>query len=326
MKEERGRTREYAKDRGYEQTVERLNRLLAGAAVPPSPPARPVLFIAGLPRSGTTLLYQLVAAGGGFGYPSNFVARFYRRPAAGALAQALAAPWLPRPEPSFSSRAGATPGWSEPHEFGYFWEGHFPFAEHHEPGKEALGRLDLTLLVGLLGELEETLGLALAFKNVILSFVLDRLARDLPTARVVRIRRPYVDVALSLVAVRRAYFGSAEAWFSVRPAGAAEMLRRPAAEQIAFQIARVEAALDDARNALEPDRWLEIEYATLCTDPRAALTRVAAFAGVDPAALDLGGVPERFVPRHRGGGDSTEARELARALAAAGLAEGDPSR
>jgi hypothetical protein len=81
----------------------------------------------------------------------------------------------------------------------------------------------------------------------------------------------------------------------------------------------VEEALAAARSALDPARWLEIDYAALCTDPHSVARRAAQFAGLDPGALDLSQIPESFTARAgpTEGGETSE--EYRRALAAAGL-------
>lgn len=322
MREESKRTADYAKEPLYEVAVARANELLAELATDHLPPTQPVVLIAGLPRSGTTLLYQVLAASGGFAYCSNLIARFYERPALGALVQELVAPWLPPERQDFSSKAGATQGWSQPHEFGYFWEANFPFEEDHQP---QTATLELSRPAALLGELEMVVERPLLLKNVILSFVLGALAGALPTLRVIRIRRPLLDVARSLANIRREYFGDADTWFSVRPAGTAAVLGEDAPTQIAFQIARVEEALAAARQSL-PDRWLEIDYAALCADPRAVASDAADFAGIDQTVLGLERIPESFAPRTRRtgdseAGDSYEVGHYLKALAAEGLAD-----
>ena len=72
------RTAEFARDERYEALLERLNLALADIDLPGEAPQRPVLLTQGVPRSGTTLLYQRLAHTGLFTYPSNLVARFYR--------------------------------------------------------------------------------------------------------------------------------------------------------------------------------------------------------------------------------------------------------
>ena len=52
-------------------------------------PAYPVVLVMGLPRCGSTLTMQWLAASGRFGYPSNLLSRFYAAPYVGARIQQL---------------------------------------------------------------------------------------------------------------------------------------------------------------------------------------------------------------------------------------------
>jgi hypothetical protein len=48
-------------------------------------PQYPVVFIVGVARSGSTLLYQYFAQSSFFSYPSNIISRFYKAPYIGSL-------------------------------------------------------------------------------------------------------------------------------------------------------------------------------------------------------------------------------------------------
>jgi hypothetical protein len=296
MTAEPPRAQAFAKDARYEALLERVNAALAAGRPrgPSAPPERPLVAITGLPRSGTTLLYQALAASGCFGYASNLIARFHADLAFGAQVQAVASAWLPRGPMSFSSRAGNTSGWFEPHECGYFWQRHFPFHDHHEPDEAALARVDGAALAAELGALERELELPLAIKNVILVFVGSFLARELPTLRFARIRRPHADVARSLLRTRQEFYGTPQAWFSVRPRDAADHAGASPEAQVQHQIDAVERALAATRAEVGPTRWLELDYADLCAHPRDVVAQVAAFAEtpVDPATLTA--LPDRF--------------------------------
>ena len=50
---------------------------------------KPILFIVGCPRGGTTLLYQYLSYSGLFTYPTNFLSRFYFAPVLGARLQQM---------------------------------------------------------------------------------------------------------------------------------------------------------------------------------------------------------------------------------------------
>src|SRR2546422_969456 len=84
----------YQKDPQQEEQLRQLNQILAPLEQELTKnfnaPTQPIVFVVGVPRSGTTLLAQALAATGGFGYPDNFIARFWMAPFVGAkIEQAL---------------------------------------------------------------------------------------------------------------------------------------------------------------------------------------------------------------------------------------------
>jgi len=100
-------------------------------------PERPVLFIMGCARSGSTFLHQILAATQLFCYPTNLMSRFYYAPYWGARIQQLLIDADLKGEilvgnatiKSFKSELGKTTGALQPHEFWYFWNRFFPFQE-----------------------------------------------------------------------------------------------------------------------------------------------------------------------------------------------------
>jgi hypothetical protein len=313
MKEETRRP-DHRKDGRYEALVARVNADVGALPAPTGAPRRPVVFVVGVPRAGTTLTYQLLAATGAFGYPSNVVARFWRRPGHGARVQRLLEPLLGPPTISYRSVAGRTETWADPHEFGYFFEAHLPFADDHEPTASALGAVHADAFVAELADFEDGAARPLLFKNGLLDFIVPWLAATLPTARFVHVRRPALDNAASLLAIRERYYGDDRAWFSVRPRGADGWRDQPGPEQVAWQIERVRVALDRARDAL-PGRWTDLDYADVCADPRGAARAVLRDVGVDG---DTDGLPERFDAPERAL-DPDRRRALEQALSARGL-------
>ena len=83
------RTDMHRRTKVLEELLDRVNCLFEEAELREisqmTQPKLPVLLIVGNPRSGTTLLYQWLAATGLFAYPSNIMSRFYRAPYIGGL-------------------------------------------------------------------------------------------------------------------------------------------------------------------------------------------------------------------------------------------------
>ena len=77
----------------------------------------PTLFIFGLPRSGTTLSYQIISQCLDIGYINNLIARFWLAPEYGIALSKL----FSNDNISYDSNYGKTNNIFGPHEFAYFW-------------------------------------------------------------------------------------------------------------------------------------------------------------------------------------------------------------
>jgi len=286
----------------YRSLLEALNRGVEGVALPATgaetrdgaaPSTR--LFVTGVPRTGSTLLMQLLAASGSVAYVSNLVARFYRNPAFGAALQELVAPLLPAREARFRSEYGRTRRWHQPHEFGFFWEHHLRFDHDHDPSAAALETVDWEALCQALDGLAHRLGGPLAMKNNLLACITPALGRHIPGSVFVELRRDPQAVAHSLLRARREEAGGPHGWWSTRPAGWARLeAEQPPVRQIAWQIAALDAAHAQARRGVGDDRWTQIAYDDLCADPRGTVAWLAERFHLDPPDLDA--LPEAFRP------------------------------
>jgi hypothetical protein len=303
-----------SRDEAYRALLEVVNRgiegvdvasALGGAAAREEAPAGAAgegrggtgtrLFITGVPRSGTTLLYQLLCASGALGWVSNVAARFYRNPAFGAGVQELLRPLLPDPVPVFTSEYGRTGSWAAPHEFGFYWSRHLPFHDSHQPTAEELEEVDWTEMDTELAGLSAVLGRPLVFKNNILACVTPALGVHLPDSLFLELRRDPADVAHSILRARRAEAGGESAWWSTRVRGWRALQERLPVEQIVEQMARIDAAHDRARSALGATRWRAVSYEELCRDPRGTVGAALSWAGTLGGA-ELERLPARFEP------------------------------
>ena len=288
----------FVKDPADEELLGVLNGALApaeDASYLELEEAYPTLHVVGVPRSGTTLLYQALAAGLDLGYVSNFVAAFWRAPVIGfRLARKLG---LDHFEPSFESTFGRTQGPGEPHEFGYFWNHHLRY-----PGLAALpdgheDTIDWARLRTVLVNLAHWNRGPFVFKPMLLVWHVERLALEMPRTCYVWIRRDLRTVALSLLEMRMALYGSAERWASLRPQGPDWLADEPPWRQVAAQAVVLERTLADGLARL-PGRVLEVEYDQLCAHPASVLDDVRELLGAHGHAPASRPLPvERFRPR-----------------------------
>ena len=125
----------FRRNDGLESLLTEINDLLHAAENQTmarfSRPSKPVLFVIGAPRSGTTMMMQWLARTDAFAYPTNLSSRFYAAPYLGSLiSQLLLNPRFqhrdefqelsPRVQ-EVASALGKTSGIHEPNEFWYFW-------------------------------------------------------------------------------------------------------------------------------------------------------------------------------------------------------------
>ena len=84
-------------------------------------PQKPVIFVVGVPRSGTTILTQLLLSAFQIGYVNNIVAKFWQAPYIGSILAKSLKNNQQNLNISTDSNYGFTNEYEGPHEFGYFW-------------------------------------------------------------------------------------------------------------------------------------------------------------------------------------------------------------
>lgn len=272
------RSEEYRKDNHTENFLARLNRVLLPleqSLYRDIDPRRPFVFVFGLPRSGTTLLTQLLAHCLELGYVDNLAARFWLAPVCGVrLSQSV----LDHDAyAGFVSDYGSTPDPRDIHEFGYFWM-HWLEKEGFEDirdARETEEEIDWTGLRRVLGNLQEVFRTGMVAKNIYGSYHIPRLTQALGDVLWVRTHREELDVAVSILEARRKYFDDLSQWWSYVPPEYEKVLDADPRTQIAGQIHYLRSFWDcETDDPALRDRVLEIDYEVMCRDPRSVLERV----------------------------------------------------
>ncbi len=243
----------------------------------------PPVLVLGVPRSGTTLVLQWLAASGEFAYPTNLLARFSSTPAIGARIQLMLTD--PRfamgdelgelaTRPDFSSELGKTSGVLSPNEFMFFWR---RFLATHELRRLSDAEVAATKDAELRAELaalEAVFERPLAMKGLMLQFNLEVFARMLEKAFFLYVERDPVHNAQSLVAAREKYHGTREEWWSVKPEEYEELRRLDPLRQVAGQVHYTNAAIRAGLDRVPEERWLHVRYEDFCADPGATWRRL----------------------------------------------------
>jgi sulfotransferase family protein len=264
----------YRKAEADEETLRAANLALQRLepAGPLGPPL-PTLYVFGLPRSGTTLCAQLLTGFLDLAYISNLAARFWLAPSFGLrLARLVAGE---RRDTSLESDYGKTAGPWGVHEFAYFW--------HRWLGIETtddllrFGRpnpVDWQAAGIAVQRVVDAAGAPVLFKTNFAGQFLTDFAESMPQPLFISVERDAADVALSILAARRRYYGREDAWWATHPPEYPSLQGRPVAEQIAGQVVGLRRAYDRAVDSVDPRLVLRLEYRHVCADPAGALATV----------------------------------------------------
>jgi hypothetical protein len=218
-----------------------------------------MVLIVGPPRSGTTILYQLLASLTEASYVSNAMNLFPRSIVTLRRSFALDQ----RRYTGSKSKYGETAGWAGPSEGGRFWREFSPLAMLEDPVLKAgmaasfergRGRCDVTVA-----------------KYLPFAFELEDWGRLFPDVTVLAVQRAIPAIALSIEKMRKAHYGTINRWMSVAPPGvvraASEMTREEAEIGILTQVVQTAAAINGAKDSLGTDRFFEVSYEALLENP-----------------------------------------------------------
>lgn len=261
-------------------------------------PDYPIIFLFGLPRSGTTLLLQLFAKYFDVGYINNLIARFWQAPLFGVE---LTNQVLKQKHKTFLSTYGKTREVTAPHEFAYFW--------HHWFQVENLDGVDLTAIEQKTNwsELTKTLlNIAhgfkkpLAMKGIWPAYVMPKILQTLPNVFFVYIERDPEDVAISLYRARMDYYNNPSTWWSMYPPDYEQLVNQSWEKQIAGQVFQLSSFYNRQLELLPETSYVTISYEQLCQAPQQTLQMIQARI-LDHCSVELAtthDVPEQFTTRY----------------------------
>lgn len=283
------RTPDYRRSTQQEELLREVNDWLAAAerrlVQHIHKPSKPLIFIVGAPRSGTTLMLQWLAASGVFGYPTNFLSRFFGAPYIGIRIQQLLTDAssdyrgelfeLTGTRVEWTSEVGKTRGALQPHEFFYFWRRFFPIDQARKLTREQVAASDPEGFVQGWGVIEHALGKPVAAKGILLQYDIDLLAEWLPQAIFVHTRRDPLFNIQSLLEARERVFGTRTAWFSVRPPEYDWLRHEDPYTQVAGQVLYTNRAIEAALDRLPRTRAVRVDYEDFCRNPRDVWVQLA---------------------------------------------------
>jgi LPS sulfotransferase NodH len=246
-------------------------------------PLLPMFLVVGLPRSGTTLVYQTLAGCLPFSYFNNLSSLFPR-------SLITVTSWwrgsFDAPRDSTSSYYGHTSGMRGVNEGLHVWNRWL--GEDRNTAPRQLDPAAVGDMRRFFAAWSQAFGRPLLNKSNRNTFCIQPLAAALPTAVFIVVRRDPIYVAQSLLQARKTVQGD---WSVGWGLGAQREGRSPSTDPMADVVDQVQYCDEQLRaqaKNLPPERVIEIQYEDFCRDPEAHVLAVwERVRAACPAAMTL---------------------------------------
>ncbi|MCF8307718.1 MAG: sulfotransferase [Bacteroidales bacterium] len=267
----------YKKDEKQENFLEEFNKHLLKKEIHEYgdyPVNHPFLFIIGAPRSGTTLLSQLIANTLNISYINNLSARFFLAPLHGIrFSNTVLGDTR---QSSFHSDYARTDGLSEIHEFGYFWR--YWLNKHSFDditfAKEKEAEIDWKGVRQVLTTLQNETKRPFVFKNIYGSYHMKKFVEILQRVIFIYIERDELDAAVSILNARKKYNTDLNTWWSYQPPEYEQLKDLDYWSQIAGQIYYLQRFYKKEMNELPEENYLTLSYKQMCDDPLTVIEKI----------------------------------------------------
>jgi hypothetical protein len=253
------------------------------------------LFVVGLPRSGTTLVYELIVQAFEVNYFSHVFDYTYGLP---NITTRLTRRFTENPAPRYQSRYGRIPGFFSPAENFYFWMRWFPESPelgHHVP-VELLNDHTIADANRAVGSITQISGRPYVFKNLYSSLSIGSLLKVFNNAHIVIVQRELGSVAASMYKRRRELHNK-RTWWSIKPPFSNSIQSNNLIEQVAFQCIRSEQLIEQAISGANTGRCLTVSYKEVCESPHKFIARLADWIGPESIMRKDSKLPNKFEQR-----------------------------
>lgn len=280
----------------YNQLLGHIEDIFRGGEESP----HPVVFIVGAPRSGTTLLYQVLAHSLEVGYINNFIARFWMAPAIGTYLSEKV--FKIPPNDGFNSLLGRTDEINGVHEFGYFWMRFFDSSVTDYA--KIIDQKKKDILKSEVNAVSTVFDRPVVFKNLTCGLRIVPLFDLFPKAVFIKVKRDIVDNGISILRSRIKYLNTEKAWWSLQPRRIEEFKKLSVEQQIKSQILSTYEEID-AQIEKTKAPMMSFEYEHICKNPREVVESIADRLDVRVRELPQGEFP---VTHHLPADDPLEKR------------------
>ena len=238
---------------------------------------KPQLFIIGLPRSGTTLIYQYIIHRLKVSYITNRAGNMYMAP---CLQTRFQKKYVHQYFSDFQSKYGRGNGALSPREAGSFWGRFFSNKDYIEIQDLPINRVNK--LKQTIYCIQRCFGdLLLVNKNVKHMLRINVLNHIFPSAKFLIVSRNIEQVALSMLKGRYKNAPNQDDWWSVEPLNIVELRGLSVVEQIAGQIEALQVEFSNDLEMLPKDKLLFVEYELFCDNPEDIIQKLILEFGLE---------------------------------------------
>ena len=249
------------------------------------------IIVVGLPRSGTTLAYELIVQAFDVAYLTRAYSYTFGMP---NLTTRLTAPRTRYPKARYESDYGQIPGFFAPAENAVLWSKWFAehaLLGHYFPSSymTADAAADATATIASMSTIAKR---PFVFKNVYLTLSLPAFLQTLTKSRVIVVTREIDAIAASVFKKRRTL--PASAWWSICPPFVEHVSHDGIVEQTAFQCVRSKQILDHALALVDQERCMVVDYSKICAAPANFISNVAHWTGNELSRRADSDIPKHF--------------------------------
>jgi len=240
----------------------------------PAPGNLPPVFIIGAPRSGSTLLYQLLICHFAFSYITNLSSLFYTCP---ALVTKMTRRFATRYRAEeLASKYGYVSGLWSPSEAGpllrYWLDSGVQYFVSDEERREWVRQS--------IAHIESIMGGPFISKNLNNSMRLPELVEIFPDAIFINLKRKPAYIAQSILLTRRALSSNDSTWVGVRSPNFEELMKLSnPLEQVVCQIKSIEDHIQTVTEEKGIRNMIEVNYGDVCNDWRSELEDISRKCG-----------------------------------------------
>ena len=271
------------------------------------------IFVMGLPRSGTTLLTQLLYNNTDLYCVNNFMARFWETPLVGAKLSQLTISKTRLQD--FHSHYGRTSDIDQPHEFSLFWHKWLKVHnfEKYDPGV-AEKLIKWSELSSKIFNLNRVLGGGLVFKPMeFVGFHLYSFMQIFKKSIFIYLERDPLEVSLSILRARKKA-DTSQWWGSYPPGEIFDSIKNKSlVDQVAHQVCYFKKMYEEKfLDHNQHPQLMRLNYDDLCKSPNKSLSRIG--HAVEKTGGDLTVSPVRESLQkvsHRHDGNESQKMEAA---------------